>query len=172
MTTTAAPGRRTPIIDRIARWALDPDGDIYGDERERLHWYEGIAAAAGIQWLAVPWAAAVMVWVGGRPAVAPLVTVLAALYLPCLLCQAYVQRRKVETTPRSWSPKKIIVTVLGILPSIVFLLGTVDAMTGNSAALRGASIGVVIGSGLVTLWLARKTQLRRRREALVLPDAD
>jgi hypothetical protein len=43
------------------RWNLDTDGDMYGDERERLHWYE--------------------------------------------LYSRYVQRRRVETVPRGWTPK-------------------------------------------------------------------
>ena len=45
------------MLDRVVRWSLDSDGDFYGDERERLRWYEGIATAASLQWLAIPWAA-------------------------------------------------------------------------------------------------------------------
>ena len=39
-------GMATSVLDRVVRWNLDFDGDIYGDERERLRWYEGIATAA------------------------------------------------------------------------------------------------------------------------------
>src|SRR3712207_9477580 len=92
---------RVPLLDRIVRWNLDTDGDMYGDERERLRWYEGIATAASLQWIGVPWAAAVLVWVLGRPAVLPLAVVLAVLYLPILLCTVYVRRRRGDTLPRS-----------------------------------------------------------------------
>ena len=38
------------VIDRVVRWNLDLDGSdaIYGDERERLRWYEGITTAASL----------------------------------------------------------------------------------------------------------------------------
>ena len=57
------------VLDRVVRWNLDVDGDLYGDERERYRWYEGIATAASLQWLIIPWAAAIMVWPLGRPSV-------------------------------------------------------------------------------------------------------
>ena len=57
-------------IDRVVHWHLDFDGDIYGDEREHLRWCEGMATAASLQWLAIPWAAAVLVRPLGRPAAA------------------------------------------------------------------------------------------------------
>jgi hypothetical protein len=49
------------VLDRVVRRHLDFDGDLYGDERERLRWYEGIATAASLQWLAIPWVAAILV---------------------------------------------------------------------------------------------------------------
>jgi hypothetical protein len=172
MTTTAASEGRTTFIDRIARWALDIDGDMYGDERERLHWYEGIATAAAIQWLAVPWAAAVTVWIYGRPAVVPLATVLVVMYVPCMLCQVYVQRRRVDTTPRTWSPKRITMALLTVLPYALFTIGVVHATSRDSATTSGTAVGALVGSALGMAWLAIKTIQRRRREAGALPDAD
>ncbi|GAA2621869.1 hypothetical protein [Paractinoplanes durhamensis] len=58
----------TNVLDRVVRWNLDLDGDLYGDERERLRWYEGIATAASLQSILIPWSAAVMVWPLGKPA--------------------------------------------------------------------------------------------------------
>ncbi|MET0424989.1 MAG: hypothetical protein ABW046_13985, partial [Actinoplanes sp.] len=75
----------TTLLDRVVHWNLDLDGDLYGDERERYRWYEGIATAASLQWMLIPWAAAIMVWPLGRPAVLPLAVVLAVLWLPMLL---------------------------------------------------------------------------------------
>ena len=63
----ASDGRHT-LLDRVVRWQLDPDGDLYGDERERRRWSAGIATAASLQWMALPWAAATLVWMLGRPA--------------------------------------------------------------------------------------------------------
>ena len=82
------------LLDRVVRWGLDSDGnDFYGDERERLRWYEGIATAASLQWLAIPWAAAVLVWPLGMPSVLPLTVMLVLLVVPMAMCMAYVHRR-------------------------------------------------------------------------------
>ncbi|GAB1642040.1 hypothetical protein [Krasilnikovia sp. MM14-A1259] len=170
-TMTAPPGRRS-ITGRIARWALDFDGDMYGDERERLHWYEGIATAAGLQWMAVPWAGAVMVWVGGRQAVVPLTVVLVALYLPMLLCLTYVSRRRVDTAARSWPLKRIVVTTLYGLPYPVFMAGALKPYSTDGDLIRGAGVGALVGGVLAVAVLAIQTRRRRRREAMALPDAD
>src|ERR1041384_6037395 len=92
------------VIDRVVRWNLDLDGsdDIYGDERERLRWYEGITTAASLQWLAIPWAAAVMVWPLGRASVLPLTVVLAALILPMVFRTVYGERSRVVSDVRAW----------------------------------------------------------------------
>ncbi|MET8150320.1 hypothetical protein ACIBSW_36660 [Actinoplanes sp. NPDC049668] len=164
MPTTATPRGRTTSIDRIARWALDPDGDLYGDERERLHWYEGIAVAASIQWLAVPWVAAVMVWSQGRDAVTPLAAVLAALYLPVLITGSYVQRRRIETTPTIWSRKRVILTVLHTLPYLLFAVGAMYFIV-DSATFIGAGVGILVGAVVGILILRFRTVRRRRRDA-------
>jgi hypothetical protein len=172
MTTTAAPRGRTTVIDRIAHWALDPDGDLYGDECERLRWYEGTAIAASLQSLAVPWSAAVLVWIYGRDAVVPLAIVLAALFLPLVASTAYVQRRRIDTAPPSWSRKRITFTVLHQLPFLLFAVGAMYAMIGESATLRGALVGILAGSAAGVVMLRVKTIRRRRREATPVPGTD
>jgi hypothetical protein len=163
----------TSTLDRVMRWNLDPDGDLYGDERERLRWYEGIAAAAGLQWMALPWAAAVLVWTLGRPAVLPVAVLLVVLYVPMIMSLVYVRRRRVETTPRSYSGKRILITVLSVLPYVLFVLGACYAYRADDAdAFRGAAIGAVIGSLLACGKAALDTRRRRRREAAVIGDED
>lgn len=171
MATIATPRGRTPTIDRIAHWALDPDGDLYGDERERLRWYEGTAIAASIQWLAVPWVSAIMVWVHGRDAVTPLAAVLAALYLPMLISASYVRRRRVETTPTSWSRKRVVTTLLLLLPYLLFAAGAMYYIV-DSATVVGAVVGIVVGSVVAVILLRYRTVRRRRREAAAIPDGE
>lgn len=164
MTTTTASPRRLALFDRIVRWALDTDGDLYGDERERLRWYEGIATAAGIQWLLLPWSAVVLVWVLGLPAVLPTAVLLAGLYLPMMMCTLYVRRRRVDTTVHRWTAKRMILNLLGGLPFPLFLLGCLRAWPTDRDAMPGALIGAALG-GLIAGGGAAYVARRRRRAA-------
>ena len=159
-------------LDRVVRWNLDLDGtgDIYGDERERLRWYEGIATAASLQWLAIPWAAAVLVWLLGRPSVVPLVVVLAALVVPMALCSAYVRGRRVVTEVHGWSRKRVLFSILGGLPYVVFVVGALLAY--SESAARGAVFGAVIGGIGGVLATVVATRRRRRQEALAAAAGD
>jgi hypothetical protein len=167
------------LLDRVVHWHLDLDGDIYGDERERLRWYEGITTAASLQWLAIPWAAAIMVWPLGRPAVLPLAVVLVALLLPMSLCAVYVRRRHVHTRPplvldratatRHWSRKRLLLCILGGLPFVLFLIGALYVWNPDSPDWQGAAIGGAIG---VAGAAASALTAGRRREAAVVGDEE
>ena len=172
-TSTVASDGRLTLLDRIVRWSLDPGGDLYGDERERLRWYEGIATAASLQWIALPWAAAILVWILGRPTVLPLGVVLAVLYVPMVMCTAYVHRRRVDTTPPSWSAKRIVVTVLSVVPYLLFVLGACYAYRSSDAGLlRGAAIGSIVGGVLAGATAVVQSRRRRKREATLTGDED
>jgi hypothetical protein len=168
-----ASSRRETVLDRVVRWILDPDGDIYGDERERLRWYEAITVAASLQWIGVPWAATVLVWILGRPAVLPLGVVLAVLYAPMIMCVAWVRRRSVDTTVRSWTSKRIVLSVLGTTPYVLFIVGCIVAyQQEHPSVFRGALVGAIGGAVLAAAAAALGTRRRRRREAAAVADED
>lgn len=171
--TTSTLGRkgRATVVDRVVRWALDPDGDSYGDERERLRWYEGIVAAAQVQWIALPWAATALVWILGKPAVLPLAVMMALVYLPIAGCLAYLHRRRVETAVRRWTPKRIALGLMGGAPYVLFMLSAVYAVTGwRSSIARGIAVGALIGVVAAIIGLIADTRRRRHREAAVVGD--
>jgi hypothetical protein len=164
---------RSNLLDRVVGWVLDPDGDLYGDERERLRWYEGMATAANLQWIAVPWAAAVLIWVLGRPAALPLSVIMAAMYLPMLVLLAYMHRRRVDTAVRRWTPKTVILSTLGGLPYVLFVLGCVVAFADvNPSLTRGMGVGAVVGSVLGVAALIVGSRRRQRRETAIVEDVD
>ncbi|MBM2617776.1 hypothetical protein JIG36_19655 [Actinoplanes sp. LDG1-06] len=160
----------TTILDRVVRWNLDPDGDWYGDERERYRWYEGIAAAASMQWIGVPWAAAILVWPLGRSVVLPFAVVLFLMLVPMLICMWYVRSRRVDTTPRVVNLKRVLWGMAGGLPYAVFLVGALRAYGPEEATWVGAAVGGVIGGagGVV----AQIVNSRRRRRLEAVPTAD
>lgn len=163
------------LLDRVVRWNLDLDGsgDIYGDERERLRWYEGIATAASMQWLAIPWAAVLLVWLLGKPSVLPLTVVLVALVVPMAICTVYVRRRRVDTEVHAWTRKRVVLSVLGHLPYVAFVIGALYAYGGpDSSVWRGGVFGAVVGgiAGGVSAVVGRRR--KRRQEALAAGAGD
>lgn len=151
-------------FDRLVHWVLDVNGDIYGDERERLRWYEAIALAASFQWLAVPWALAVTVWFVPQEAVWALLVVLAAFWFPMLLVSAYVHRRQVR--PVSYRGRKaLLVGLLSGLPYLVLVAGLVT--DGGSRTDVGVAplVGGAVGCTIAVVALRVLERRRRRRAA-------
>ncbi|GIF18382.1 hypothetical protein BJ973_008657 [Actinoplanes tereljensis] len=156
----------TDVLDRVVRWNLDLDGDLYGDERERLRWYEGITAASSLQTLLIPWAAAIMVWSLGKPSVVPLAVVMALYWVPLMLSQLYVLRRKVDTTPRGWGAKRVVLLVLTTVPYLGFVVGAMYAWDPDGETWIGAIVGGVVGAVCTVVITNVKIRRRNRLEAL------
>ncbi|GAA3351558.1 hypothetical protein GCM10020358_81670 [Amorphoplanes nipponensis] len=156
----------TTILDRVVRWCLDPDGDLYGDERERFRWYEGMTTAASLQALLLPWAAAVMVLPLGKASVLPLAVMLAAAWAPQMLATLYVGRRQVDTTPRTWSAKRILLFVLNVVPYALFVVGALYVSRPGDSSWQGAAFGSAFGALLGVAATVVKGRRRARREAL------
>jgi hypothetical protein len=174
MTTSPSPRDRATPVDRLVNYVLDVDGDIYGDERERIRWYEGISLAASFQWLAVPWAMAILVWFADRDTVLFLVAVLALFYLPLLLTTAYVQRKGVRLLPARAGAKYWLFAALSGIPYVVFVLGALvvyDGGTADAGTWWASLVGGVVGGALGLLGLMFAERHRRRREAAA-PDED
>lgn len=165
MTTHSGYAARATLVDRVARWALEPDGDLYGDERERLRQYEAIAVAAGLQWLAVPWAAAVGVWWADRAAAVCLVAVMLVLLAPMLVAQAYLRRRRVDTTPRRWTAKRVALGVAGVLPWALFVAGAARALGAGPDTVRASAGGAVVGAALSLVLIRSRNRRRTAQEA-------
>jgi len=166
MSTQPAHTARPSLLDRLTDWVLDHDGTIYGDERERLRWYEGIAVAATLQWIAIPAALAVLTWVGGRPVAPYLVAVFVVFYLPLLVVSAYVARQRVPTVPHRPSRKWVGVAFVAALPYLAFGVALVRSygVAEDRTALLGGLVGAVAGGGLAVLALLAQRRRERLRE--------
>jgi hypothetical protein len=156
----------TTLLDRVVAWNLDLNGDLYGDERERLRWYEGIATAASMQWMGIPWAAAIMVWLLGKPSVLPLFLVLLVLFVPMGCCTAYVRGRRVDTEVHAWSRKRVVLSALFIVPVTGFIVGALYAYGGrDSSVWRNAALGGLFGCALAVVSAAGNRRRARRKPA-------
>lgn len=167
MTTEPAQAHSGTLVDRVVNWLLDVDGDIYGDERERLRWYEAISLTASFQWVIVPWAMAILVWFADRETVPFLIAMLVLFWLPLPLAQWYIKRKRVRTVPDRRTAKYWIIVVVAGLPYLVFALGafTVFGEFTDDSSWWAAAIGGVVGGGLAMLALVMGKRRERRREA-------
>jgi hypothetical protein len=165
-------GMTTTVLDRFVRWNLDLDGDLYGDERERLRWYEGAALSYAVQAVVLPWAAAILVWLLGRPAVLPLTVLLVLLILSMSLTPVYVRSRRVDTVPRHWSAKRIFLHALTGLPIVVFAIGVMRAVDPDPSTWHGGVVGAFIGGAIGVVGAALQVRNRRRRDAALVGDED
>ena len=98
-------------LERFVSWTLDHDGDIYGDERARLRWYEGITTTASVQWIVVPWALAIMSWTANRRIAVYLAVVAAVFYLPMALGTAYAMRNRIYPAKLAWTRKRVLTSL-------------------------------------------------------------
>lgn len=163
MSTTQLSPRRSRL-QRFADWTLDHDGTMYGDERERLRWYEAIAVTASVQAFLVAWTLAILVWVGGRPVAPYLLAVFAAFVLPTLISSTYVQRRQVQAPERP-DRKFVLVAVALNLPYLVFVLGAARAYL-EGRAFTGSVVGAVVGGlGAWAIFRGAAWLLSRRRRS-------
>lgn len=162
----------TTVLDRIVRWHLDFDGDLYGaDERDRLRWYEAVTVAASVQWITVPWAAAALVWVLGEPAVLPLSVMMAVLAVPMVFTTFYLRRRQVDTDPRSWTRKRIVLSVLGATPWVLYFAGAAYHAAGPSSTIwPSTAIGGVLGGAAGMIASAIRSRRRRKLEDSLVED--
>lgn len=161
------------VLERTFDWVLDHDGDLYGDEQERLRWYEAIAVVASIQWIGLPWVAAVLLLAGGRPVASTVGILMAALFLPMLIATSYVHRRRVRTVPERWSRKRVVVTVASVVPYVLLGLGFARAYDAPREAGVGGVVGAVVGVAVVALMQrVRGRRSRAGQGGAGLGDAD
>lgn len=166
--------RRT-LVERLVEATLDRDGRIYGDERERLRWYEGIAGAASVQWILVPWVLAVMAWVCDR-STAPYLWILYGVFVaPTVIVPMYARRRAVVVDRSALRTRKVrLLQAQNVVQFFVFIGGLtvgLDLRTDGEVPVRavvGGLIGGVVGGALATVVAI----VARRRQADADPAQD
>jgi hypothetical protein len=150
-------------FERMCDAILDRSStSIYGDERDRYHWYEAIAVGASIQWIAIPWALATLAAIDAERFGPALWVLFATWLVPILVMNAYAQRRRVSEV--SYRSRTAIGTVLAtFIPMLAFLAIMVwrSDVDMSPDAWLGPLVGVLAGLALlVVIGVVRE---RRRR---------
>ena len=161
---TSAP-RAYGLLDTAADWVLDRHGDLYGDEQERLRQYEGLALAATVQGVLVPWLAVLALALWGRPVVPAIILVLVGICLPRALAVSHATRWRVRTLPYRRSRRRLLLDAASGVPCLIALLQIVVAL---HRPISGAVVGAVIGVGIA--FFARIGRRERERARDLAPD--
>jgi hypothetical protein len=127
-------------------WILDLKGDIYGDERERLRNYEGIAVAASIQWMLFPWIVAAGAWRSGAAGAPYWAALAAVLYLPMVWSFIYILGRTVRP-PKFTRPKALAIGMFSMCGQTLMGFSMMHSM--KQQTTEYPIIHVAVGVGLL-----------------------
>ncbi len=115
---------------------------IYGDERDRYHWYEAIAVGASIQWIAIPWALAILAAIDADRFGPALWVLFATWLVPIMVMHSYAQRRRVSEV--DYRSRTAIGTVLSTYVPTLAFLGIMLWHSGIDLSL-GAAVRSLVG---------------------------
>lgn len=144
---------------RFTRLILNLD---YGDEQERLRYYETYAITVHLQWIALPAAGAAVIAVIGDSAIGPVLIMLGTAFLPVLFGLSHLSRHHVRAETIAMS-KRNRSYMIAYAISCLCLVAAI--------ALRGAisglepSLAIVVASGLVIGVGVAAVEAQRRRRA-------
>jgi hypothetical protein len=133
------------LLDITTDWLLDRRGQLFGDEQERLRRYEGLAVAATVQGVLVPWLAVLALAVWGRPAAPAIILLLVGSVLPTALGAGYATRWRVRSVPDRWSLKEWLLRTAGWVPYVIATLQILAAFDRPRSVIVGGIVGGVIG---------------------------
>jgi len=152
MTTTTGP------FERLTRQILALD---YGDEQERLRYYETYAVAVHVQLIALPAVAAVVIAASDRSALGPVLIVLGTAFAAVLAGLGHLGRHHVRTEAIALRRGNRGFMAAYVL-SCVALTAAVVTRTGGTGFGGGLGIGAGVGIGLALA--AAALAFRRQRD--------
>lgn len=151
MTTTTGP------IGRLTHQILDLD---YGDEQERLRYYETYAIAIHLQLIALPAVGAVVIGAAGRSATGPVLVMLGVAFATVLPGLIHLGRHNVRTESIAMSVRNrgyMIAYALSCLTLIVAVVGRGTGFDLDSGFGIGAAVGLGLGFAAVALASRRQS---------------
>jgi len=145
---------------RIAEAILDLD---YGDEQERLRYYEAYAVIIHLQLILLPLAAAIAIFAFGSSATAPVLILLSAGFAPIFVGKAYLKRRNVRLELIATSARNRLFT--GAYFVVCSALIVALAGRGGSESNTALAAGAVAGAGLAVAVVAFRSRQQRDADA-------
>jgi hypothetical protein len=153
------------LLDATTDWVLDRHGDLCWDEQERLRRYEGLAVAATVQSVLIPWLAVVALALWGRPVAPAIILVLVGIYLPGALATSYVTRWRARTVPDRRSRKRSILHAAAAAPNLIALFQILVAYHASRASIYFGIVGAATGM-VIDFFALRGRRLREQARDL------
>ena len=107
---------KNPVVT-LTKWLNDVEGSSFGDERERLRYYEAHSACLNLQFLMTPTIGAILILAFSKSATVPiLILSLFPIYLS-VFALIYLKIEKVAIVKNSEkNPKWMMISVLAFIP--------------------------------------------------------
>ena len=160
MASTAGP------FGRLTHQILDLD---YGDEQERLRYYETYAIAVHLQLIAIPAVGAVVIGVAGRSAIGPVLVMLGVTFAAILPGLIHLGRHNVRTESIAMSERNRGYMAAYALSCSTLIVAVVVRGSRGSGFGGGFRIGAAVGLGLGFAALALATRRQRNVDDAVDP---
>lgn len=145
-------------LERLVRQVLDLD---YGDEQERLRYYELYATAVHVQLIGLPLVGAGVIAIAGHAATGPVLIMLAAAIVPILAGLSHLQRHRVRIDLIASSRRNRGYSIAYAI-SCLTLVVAVAIRGSNSGFTGGLTVGAPLG---VVAGIAAAATARRHRSA-------
>lgn len=150
---------RPDALGRITYLVLDLD---YGDEQERLRYYETYAVAVHLQLIGLPVVGGAIVALAGRSATGPVLIMLITAFAAILFGLSHLQRHHVRAEAIAMSPRNrryLIAYALSWLPlvSAIAIRGSRRSGFEGGMAIGAVSSPVIVLAALgVNAWRQRR----------------
>ncbi|MDJ0664007.1 MAG: hypothetical protein QNJ75_05565 [Acidimicrobiia bacterium] len=159
----------TPSTTRLADAILDLE---YGDEQERLRYYEAYAVIVHLQLIVLPIVAAIVVIASGASAIVPSLAVLAGVFGCLLFGKLHLERYHVRMELIAFSGRNRGYLVLYALAWALLIVALASASIGGSSFRNGFAIGAAIGAVVgVALLVIRARRHRHAADDLIADDS-
>jgi uncharacterized membrane protein YfcA len=134
----------------LFNWLNDSSGSSYGDERERLRYYESNSALLNLQFLLSPTVAGILILAFSKSAALPIAIMALFPIALSFLALIYLRGEKVALVKNAEkNPKWMMLSVIAFLPLEIALMYKFDDNHGNQVTFW---IGVI--SAMLLLFVA------------------
>ena len=154
---------------RLTKAILELD---YGDEQERLRYYEAYALMVHLHLIVLPVVAAAAIAVIGADAVAASLAILAAYLVCTLVGKLHLERHQVRLELIALSGRNRTYLVLYGIAWVLLLVTVAAAGVGDSSFGSGFAIGATAGIVAGVVALAVRANRQRRAESDSIGDID